>query len=125
MMIFRMKITKKLFPGGRRAHGVSPSKTNDNFHDEKWPHNLQSDGWLEFDSNNQNLEKQKKVRDSGPAMTWSIHAILWLQLREHDLAEKFFNSSYQPHVTKPFGIWTENRWAFNLTLYQEIYCNLS
>ena len=46
-------------------------------------------------------------------MTWSIHTILWLQLREHDLAEKFFNSSYQPHVTKPFGIWTENRWAFN------------
>ena len=57
--------------------------------------------------------KTKKVRDSGPAMTWSIHAILWLQLGEHDLAEKFFNHSYQPHVTKPFGIWTENRWAFN------------
>ena len=49
------------------------------------------------------------VRDSGPAMTWSIHTILWLQLEEKDIAEHFFNRSYQPHVAKPFGIWTENR----------------
>ena len=51
------------------------------------------------------------VRDSGPAMTWSIHTILWLQLGEEDIAEHFFNRSYQPHVAKPFGIWTENRWV--------------
>ena len=51
------------------------------------------------------------VRDSGPAMTWSIHTILWLQLEEEDIAEQFFNRSYQPHVAKPFGIWTESRWV--------------
>ena len=51
------------------------------------------------------------VRESGPAMTWSIHTILWLQLDEQDIAETFFNRSHQPHVTKPFGIWTENRWV--------------
>ena len=51
------------------------------------------------------------VRDSGPAMTWFIHTILWLQLGEEDIAEQFFNRSYQPHVAKPFGIWTENRWV--------------
>ena len=50
------------------------------------------------------------VRDNGPAMTWSIHTILWLQLEEEAVADHFFNRSYQPHVTKPFLIWTENRW---------------
>ena len=44
-------------------------------------------------------------------LTWSIHTILWLHLDEQDVAETFFNRSYQPHVTKPFGVWTENRYT--------------
>ena len=58
MTIFEIKITQILFPGRYIAHGVSPSTTNGSFHDEKWPHNLQSDGWVEFDSNNQNKNKK-------------------------------------------------------------------
>ena len=49
------------------------------------------------------------MRATGPAMTWSMHAVGWLEVGQLDTAEGFFNRSYQPHVTQPFGIWTENR----------------
>eukprot|EP00092_Neocalanus_flemingeri_P055001 GFUD01064882.1.p1 GENE.GFUD01064882.1~~GFUD01064882.1.p1 ORF type:complete len:726 (-),score=100.02 GFUD01064882.1:44-2221(-) len=52
---------------------------------------------------------EKVVRETGPAMTWSMHAIGHLEIGESDQGELYFNRSYQPHVTKPFFIWTENK----------------
>ena len=52
---------------------------------------------------------EKAVRKTGPAMTWSMHAIGHLELGQTQLGHYFFNESYQPYVTKPFYIWTENR----------------
>lgn len=52
---------------------------------------------------------EKAVRETGPAMTWSMHAIGHIELGESDLGEIYFKNSYQPYVTKPFYIWTENR----------------
>ncbi|CAG0920549.1 unnamed protein product [Notodromas monacha] len=47
------------------------------------------------------------VRPTGPAMTWSMHAVGWAELGEWDRAETMFNKSYQLYVREPFRIWTE------------------
>ncbi|XP_053605978.1 protein-glucosylgalactosylhydroxylysine glucosidase [Plodia interpunctella] len=49
------------------------------------------------------------TRSSGPAMTWSMHAIGHLQLMEYKKAAKMFNKSYEGYVREPFKIWSENR----------------
>jgi hypothetical protein len=44
---------------------------------------------------------------NGPAMTWGMHAISYLDLMEVDKAAKFFNNSYQDNMHAPFQVWTE------------------
>ncbi len=44
------------------------------------------------------------VRPTGPAMTWSMHAIGWAELEEWGRAEVMFNKSYQPYVKEPFKV---------------------
>lgn len=42
-------------------------------------------------------------REDGPAMTWSMHAIGSLELKDYDLAEKLFRRSYEIYVRPPFN----------------------
>ncbi|CAF1126931.1 unnamed protein product [Adineta steineri] len=49
------------------------------------------------------------TRDDGPAMTWSMHAIGFLELEDFESAEKLFRQSYETYVRQPFNVWTEAR----------------
>jgi len=43
---------------------------------------------------------------NGPAMTWSMYAIAWLELEEFENATNNFLRSYA-NIQDPFNIWTE------------------
>lgn len=43
----------------------------------------------------------------GPAMTWGMHAIGFLDLNDIPQASKFFNMSFQDNMHAPFQVWTE------------------
>jgi trehalose/maltose hydrolase-like predicted phosphorylase len=43
----------------------------------------------------------------GPAMTWGMHAIGFLDLGDNANAAKFFNMSFQDNMHTPFQVWTE------------------
>ncbi|XP_041984111.1 protein-glucosylgalactosylhydroxylysine glucosidase-like isoform X1 [Aricia agestis] len=49
------------------------------------------------------------TRESGPAMTDSMHAVGMLQLDDAVHAEQLFNRSYMDNVREPFKIWSELR----------------
>ncbi|XP_032530188.2 protein-glucosylgalactosylhydroxylysine glucosidase [Danaus plexippus] len=49
------------------------------------------------------------TRGSGPAMTWSMHAIGQLDLKDNLRAAILFNKSYEGYVREPFKIWSELR----------------
>lgn len=42
-----------------------------------------------------------------PAMTWSMHAIGWLELNELDRAAEDLRRSYQPYMRAPFHVWNQ------------------
>ena len=44
----------------------------------------------------------------GPAMTWGMYAIGYLELGQEDRASDLFRRSYDPYVHPPFYMWTEN-----------------
>jgi len=48
----------------------------------------------------------KRTDPNGPAMTWGMHAIGYLELGDAALASKNFNHSFA-NVQRPFGVWTE------------------
>ena len=41
---------------------------------------------------------------NGPAMTWGIHAIGWLDLKNYAKAEEMFRKSYQSYTRAPFNV---------------------
>ncbi|NXK71642.1 PGGHG glucosidase, partial [Amazona guildingii] len=43
----------------------------------------------------------------GPAMTWSMFAVGWLELKEVQRAQALLNKCFS-HITEPFKIWVEN-----------------
>lgn len=43
----------------------------------------------------------------GPAMTWSMFSIGYLDLSEFELAAKYFNDSFTDNIKMPFQVWTE------------------
>ncbi|CAF3928914.1 unnamed protein product [Rotaria magnacalcarata] len=47
------------------------------------------------------------TRASGPAMTWSMHTIGFLELNDLDKAQQFFRRAYETYVQPPYNIWTE------------------
>ncbi|CAK1544235.1 unnamed protein product [Leptosia nina] len=55
------------------------------------------------------LYYESVTRNSGPAMTWSMHAIGQLQLEDNLKAATLFNRSYEAYVREPFKIWSELR----------------
>lgn len=49
------------------------------------------------------------TRASGPAMTWSMHAVGFLDLKEEEEAAKVFERSYAVYTHEPFKTWSENQ----------------
>ena len=47
------------------------------------------------------------TREDGPAMTWSMHAIGHLELRDEERAAQLLNRSYQSYLVEPFKKWNE------------------
>lgn len=50
-----------------------------------------------------------KVTKNGPAMTDSIHSIIWARLGEKDKAYKAWHDSWKPFVKPPFLLFSEKR----------------
>jgi hypothetical protein len=44
------------------------------------------------------------TRDDGPAMTWSMHTIGFLEIKDFDSAETLFRRSYETYVRQPFNV---------------------
>lgn len=55
--------------------------------------------------NNLNLYKNV-TRSNGPAMTWSMHAIGYLDIGMTP-TERLFNRTHAPYLRKPFYVWNE------------------
>ncbi|XP_068539805.1 protein-glucosylgalactosylhydroxylysine glucosidase isoform X3 [Anas acuta] len=54
------------------------------------------------------LEMYEPVTDvNGPAMTWSMFAVGWLELKEMQRAQSQLNKCFS-NITEPFKIWVEN-----------------
>ena len=53
------------------------------------------------------------TRDDGPAMTWSMHSIGFLELKDYDQAQELFERSYKSYVRAPFNV-SFKRFAFLL-----------
>lgn len=49
---------------------------------------------------------QQRIAEGGPAMTWAMHTIGWLDLNQTDRAAELFARSYA-NSHAPFGVWTE------------------
>lgn len=47
------------------------------------------------------------TRDNGPAMTWGMHGVNFLDIGDHAEAERFLNKSYQEYMREPFKVWCE------------------
>lgn len=55
-----------------------------------------------------NLEVYEPATDpQGPAMTWSMFAVGWLELKEPGRARSLLDRSFA-HISEPFKVWTEN-----------------
>src|SRR5690606_25073555 len=50
-----------------------------------------------------------KVTRNGPAMTDSIHAIIWARLGEKEKAYQAWHDSWKPFVKPPFMLFSEKR----------------
>ena len=44
------------------------------------------------------------TREDGPAMTWSMHAVGFLELKNYTLAQELFDRSYETYVRPPFNV---------------------
>lgn len=63
---------------------------------------------LRPDIRRKNLETYEAVTSPrGPAMTWSMFAVGWMELKDPSRAQVHLNRSFA-NVTEPFKVWTEN-----------------
>lgn len=59
------------------------------------------------------LEYYSSRTDShGPAMTWGMHAIGYLDLLDFSNANKFFNMSFEDNLQAPLNVWSETVSSF-------------
>ncbi|XP_076437374.1 protein-glucosylgalactosylhydroxylysine glucosidase-like [Babylonia areolata] len=58
---------------------------------------------------------EKRGDPNGPAMTWSMFSVNWLDLGETHPAAVNFNKSYQWYTRKPFNVWTEVKTGMGAT----------
>ncbi|GAB0096819.1 protein-glucosylgalactosylhydroxylysine glucosidase [Sergentomyia squamirostris] len=47
------------------------------------------------------------TRDDGPAMTWSMHVVGYLDIGEVEAAANTFSRSYDDYIRRPFMVWSE------------------
>lgn len=47
------------------------------------------------------------TRDNGPAMTWGMHAINFIDIKDFGEAERLMNKSYIEYMRVPFKVWCE------------------
>jgi trehalose/maltose hydrolase-like predicted phosphorylase len=47
------------------------------------------------------------TRETGPAMTWAMHTIGYLEIDDQEKAMEYFFLSFLPYVREPFMIWNE------------------
>lgn len=47
------------------------------------------------------------TRENGPAMTWGIHAIGYLDVFEFAEADRLLDRSYKGYQREPFYVWSE------------------
>lgn len=52
---------------------------------------------------------EKVTRETGPAMTWSMHTIGFLDIKDTANASKMFEKSYSVYNHEPFKTWSENQ----------------
>jgi protein-glucosylgalactosylhydroxylysine glucosidase len=50
------------------------------------------------------LAYESLTRPDGPAMTWSMHSIGFLDLGDFNKAEQLFRRSYETYVRPPFNV---------------------
>jgi trehalose/maltose hydrolase-like predicted phosphorylase len=55
-------------------------------------------------------EKDLKVyeeitRENGPAMTWAMHTVGWLEVENEQRASELFNRSYSRYIREPFKVY--------------------
>lgn len=63
---------------------------------------------LRPDTRRKNLETYEAVTSPrGPAMTWSMFAVGWMELKDPSRAQVHLSRSFA-NVTEPFKVWTEN-----------------
>ncbi|XP_064618456.1 uncharacterized protein LOC135482416 [Liolophura sinensis] len=55
------------------------------------------------------LHYERVTNAFGPAMTWGMFSIGWLELGDIDKAAELFTKSYELYTREPFKIWTEAR----------------
>eukprot|EP00981_Chlorochromonas_danica_P008125 scaffold2028_cov181-Ochromonas_danica.AAC.3 len=48
-----------------------------------------------------------RTDSNGPAMTWGMHSIGYLDLSDYTQAAKYFNMSFQDNLHSPLQVWTE------------------
>lgn len=47
------------------------------------------------------------TRENGPAMTWAMHTVGFLDLQDEDEAAKVFERSFNLYTREPFKVWSE------------------
>lgn len=47
------------------------------------------------------------TRDDGPAMSFSMYAISYLDANDEKNANEMFKKSYEPYIRQPFNVWSE------------------
>lgn len=48
------------------------------------------------------------TRVDGPAMTWAMHTIGFLDINDEVKADEYFNRSYSLYTREPFNVWSES-----------------
>ena len=61
---------------------------------------------------------ERMTTQDGPAMTWSMFSIGWLDVGDEMKAAKLFGKSYLPYVQEPFKIWTEDQGGHGAVNFQ-------
>jgi protein-glucosylgalactosylhydroxylysine glucosidase len=54
---------------------------------------------------------------NGPAMTWGMHSIGFLDLHDDLNAAKYFNMSFQDNMHEPLQVWTETVSFFSIVIF--------
>ena len=50
------------------------------------------------------LHYEPRTNPEGPAMTWSMFSVSWMDLGEEEKAAQLFRRSYEPYVRQPFKV---------------------